>query len=540
MPIENEKKVTGPGIRTWQFAKPLLDDKHKICLISLRDRSAYFEDKPKSFNKIKSFEYHSLSEDKFKDMRFIQNLTHNFRPDCIISISSFLVSKVAAEIKISKPIWFDRGDLMAEAQLRSYNNRDDAIPREFYKLEKSILSRGDVFSAVSFSQKCAVIGRLGGAGRLNRRTLGYEFVHVIPCGVDKERYQKREAMLRGKVVNQDDFVVLWSGGYNTWSDVDTLFKGLEAAISKNKRIKFVSTGGSIDVQDDFTYKRFLNLIQKSKYKERFIMLGWLPFHNLPEIYLKSDLGLNIDKNCYETLLGSRHRLLDWMKAGLPFITTTPSEFTKLLCNYKLAFGMESGDSNMLARLILEHSKNRRRLKHHSLRLKRFVNQNYTYEDTTLPLRRWVEKPACSPDKLHTNGNYGRSPVLLKNVDSLDEQEYKKMEKELEETKKHAANLQSINSNLKQHAANLEAERDSFKQHAANLEAERDSLKQHAANLEAERDSLNNQLQHLQIQLKEMQSEIDKLKIENNAIRDSLQKIYSNRLYKIIKKLNLII
>ena len=43
--------------------------------------------------------------------------------------------------------------------------------------------------------------------------------------------------------------MLWSGGYNLWTDVDTLFRGLEAAMARNPKVHFLSTGGAIDGTD---------------------------------------------------------------------------------------------------------------------------------------------------------------------------------------------------------------------------------------------------------------------------------------------------
>jgi hypothetical protein len=41
LPFENDKKVYGTGIRTWQLASPLLEDGHHVCLVTYAIRSAY-------------------------------------------------------------------------------------------------------------------------------------------------------------------------------------------------------------------------------------------------------------------------------------------------------------------------------------------------------------------------------------------------------------------------------------------------------------------------------------------------------------------
>ena len=58
--------------------------------------------------------------------------------------------------------------------------------------------------------------------------------------------------MRGRLVPEDAFVVLWSGGYNVWSDIETLLQGLEKAMDEQPSIHFLSTGGAISGHDDAT------------------------------------------------------------------------------------------------------------------------------------------------------------------------------------------------------------------------------------------------------------------------------------------------
>ena len=53
---------------------------------------------------------------------------------------------------------------------------------------------------------------------------------MIPCGLVDEPAEETgpsDPIVRGRHVPEGAFIVLWSGGYNVWSDVDTLFAGLE-------------------------------------------------------------------------------------------------------------------------------------------------------------------------------------------------------------------------------------------------------------------------------------------------------------------------
>src|ERR1044071_5210539 len=72
-----------------------------------------------------------------------------------------------------------------------------------------------------------------------------------------------------------------------------------------------------------------------------------------------------------------------------------------------------------------------------------------------------------------------------------------IQKERDELRQHATNLEIDRQEVKQHAANLERERDELRQHATNLEVDRQEVKQHAANLERERDELRHHASKLE-------------------------------------------
>ena len=119
----------------------------------------------------------------------------------------------------------------------------------------------------------ALIGELGLAGRLNAATDGHELVSVIPCGVEEDDYVHKTRVFRGIDVDEDAFVVLWSGGFNTWTDIETMFEALIYAMECDPSIHFVATGGQIDGHDEKTYPRFVKMIENSGFKDRFVLKG---------------------------------------------------------------------------------------------------------------------------------------------------------------------------------------------------------------------------------------------------------------------------
>lgn len=456
LPFENEP-VSAPAFRTWQFIKPLVEDGHAIYLLAARDPAPGIGDDFERITEEKGFTYHALSHRKFMRLENIQEISDQFAPDCLISISSYSTSRQAAELKTDRPIWFDRTDLMAEAQLKSSLDGNDDYLFHFWEVEQMVLARGDIFSTISNPQRFALVGRLGGAGRLNRKTLGYEFVHAIPCGIEEEtgKTETREPRLRGKRAGRDDFLVLWSGGYNTWTDVETLFSGLEKAMSRDARIKFVSAGGAIPGQDEVTYAKFLKLIEQSAHRDRFLMLGWLKSGELPSLYAESDLGINVDKNCYEVVLGSRQRLLEMIRAGLPILTTIGGEFVAELSRKELAFSFPQGDAGALADMIADLAPAREEREKRAGSARTWILENFNFSRTAEPLREWVRRPLRAPDR-------ERGPVKTQDDQPGEDEPGRRWENpgmdyvvNLRNLESHNKNLESHNKNLEMHSRNLE-------------------------------------------------------------------------------------
>ncbi len=409
LPFENDKKVYGTGIRTWQFARPLLEKGHELCLVTYAIQSAYpdgfiSENQEEYAYEGKRFRYHCLSQGDFEDTGQIQKIYEDFSPDCLIGCT-FYPSDMAARLlsriktKARVPFWADLfGHVMAEAQARAFMDEDDSALFHYWNGEYGILTEADIFSCVSKRQSYALVGELGAAGRLNRHSSGYEFTHVIACGMPQEEYRHEKIVFRGKgKIAKDDFVILWTGGYNTWTDIDTLFEALTEAMSKNPSIFFVSTGGEIPEQDVKTYPRFLSLIEDSPFKERFLMNGWIDGRDVPNYYFEADVGINIDKDIYEVKLGSKNRILDWMRADLLTLSSDVCELTEIIRENGLGLTFRPKDAKDLAAKILTSAADKDRLKDLAKKAGIYARKNFSFEKTTEKLCQWAQEPHFSPD-----------------------------------------------------------------------------------------------------------------------------------------------
>ncbi len=416
LPFENDRKVYGTGIRTWQFLEPLIRNGHKICACNYAIPSAYPEDFKSMYqenfiyegsNGISyKFDYNILKKDDFENIDILKEIFFKFEPECIIGCSfypSFIAAKLISfagpQLK-AIPFWADLfGHVMAEAQARAFMDDDDGCLFHYWHSEYSTIITADIFSSVSDRQAYALVGELGAAGRLNKYTSGYDFVNTIPCGMPVEKFVHKKNVIRGKNgISDDDFVILWTGGYNTWTDVDTLFEGLVLSMEKNPKIKFVSTGGEIPEQDLKTYPRFISMIEHSKFAGNFMMNGWIAGEDVPNYFFEADIGINIDKNIYEVRLGSKSRILDWMRAGLAVLSSNVCELTEIMEREKIGYTFKSGDAKDLNEKIIYLASHQDEVKKTGIKGRDFGRRQFSFDITTKALQQWVYSPLFAPDK----------------------------------------------------------------------------------------------------------------------------------------------
>lgn len=411
LPESGTVYLSGPANRTWHFVKPLINRGHSITLICLNS-----DDKA-----IPSFSKRDLSEkfgaplviyncsyESFINIEKVNEIVNEVAPDAVIGTASILPSYIASHFADKYPFWADFfGCPIAEIQSKSEVYNDDQSDSDLFhvwKMMKKILDNADKFSSVSNRHKHSIIGQLAMEGRLNRFSAGYDFIHSMPCAFDIHNESMntytpdKPSYIRGIKTNKNDFLVYWSGFYNTWMDEETLFYGLESAIKTNPRIKYISTGGGITGYNEKSYKKFCELVNNSHVKDNFILLGWVDAELIPQCYQECDLGINIDRFTYEGTLGSRNRIIHFLKAGLPVLSTNITELTEDLSRNNLIHTFEIGNCKDLSLKLTELAENKFLLLRNIDNAKDFVSMEYNFENCVKDFLKFADQPEFSPDK----------------------------------------------------------------------------------------------------------------------------------------------
>ncbi len=397
LPFENTIQSYGPGIRTWQMAYSLAKAGHEVHLLAMRIPGTYQAGDSDGAEVRDGVHIERVSDAEFFDPGVLATRLARIEPEAVVGATMY-GSHILAKSEPKVPFWADQfGHVMAEAQAKAFLEKANWPLAHFWNLLQPILMRCDRMSVVSERQRWAAVGELGLVGRLTHQNCGFELTSEMPCALVPTDSPEVKPVLRGSVIPDDAFIVLWSGGYNVWSDVDTLFQALESAMEKEPRIHFVSTGGEIGGHDETTYRRFEEHIAASQFRERFHLQGWVRAELVPSYQAEADVGVLSEIPMYEGQLGSKNRIVQWMGCGLPVVYNRVGDLGNLLSRRELGLTFAVGDASGMADQILWAAQHPGELQETASRAESYTREELSFEATTRDLVEWAASPSYAPD-----------------------------------------------------------------------------------------------------------------------------------------------
>ncbi len=435
-----DAKIEAAHYRTWQFLEPILQDGHQVHLCAGAPGESI--ENPPIPAEWSNLSYAPISFGERGWIKELQAEHDAFQPDCIVAVN-FYHCLYTTRLKTGKPIWMDiYGDILTIMQASCFRAQSDRGMSTTIGFMRQALRQGDVFSGCGLPQQHMLAGEIAMSGRLGRTTFGYDFARtILPGSPPKQSLTSAEISTNGQALNgqqangqqanqvngqnkddsqlepvhgaddefmkrvgieANDFVVLWCGGYNTWTDVDTLFNALESAMGKDLTVRYVSVGANSYEAPDNVYTRLLGMIENSPHKDRFSMMGWQPWTEIPTYYRHSAVGINIDALHYETIYGTRTRLVEMIAAGLPVITSLGAELSYMLEHHGAARTFEVGDWQTLADQIIALSSDPELRDQLAEKALTYATDGLSFYKTTEPVRNWVANPTLAPDKTSTS------------------------------------------------------------------------------------------------------------------------------------------
>jgi glycosyltransferase involved in cell wall biosynthesis len=421
-PAEPQFAVTAPGARTWQMARTialgmqpaagLLSPPH-IIIVGLEAARRETGDPTISLKllgdagRVVDATYIPLSIDDYREAGTTGKAGTFTLPDDIHavvgtgSVQPYSTAAAFATLR-NAPLWLDVfGDPLAEIQTQAEVHADDEEAAgqqqvHGWKLFLDGLLRADAFSALSTRQRFAIIGQLGAAGRLNQFTARDNFVHSIPYGLFPDEVPNLPSGARRGA--GATFTIMWSGSFNTWMDVDVLLSGFLKASSQNPRLRLTVVGGRIPGYNDASYDKFVSGVRAANAESIVQLMDWQPLGRMRELYGNCNVGLSIDRFSYEAVLGSRTRIVNFLAAGKPVLSTVLTELTEDLADKGYIIPFQLGSADDFAKVLEDTALRASDLATLGEECQAYVLARYDGRNLGKPLIDWIKNPAASPDR----------------------------------------------------------------------------------------------------------------------------------------------
>ncbi len=221
------------------------------------------------------------------------------------------------------------------------------------------LARGDFFLCASARQRNFWLGQLAAVGRLNPRNYDEDhtltsLIDVAPFGLPAEAPSHTEAVLKGVIpgIGPDDEVILWGGGIYNWFDPLTLIRAIDMLRSRRPSVRLFFLGMAhpnpeVPSMRMATEARGLAGELGLVGTHVFFNDGWVPYARRQSYLLEADVGVSTHLDHLETAFSFRTRVLDYIWAALPVVTTEGDALADLVSSEGLGLTVPAGDTKAL-------------------------------------------------------------------------------------------------------------------------------------------------------------------------------------------------
>jgi len=342
--------MAGPGIRYWEFAKQL-SKAHEVILLTPN--------------------LSSLSHSQFQLLqRTKHTLTSSLQQADVVVTQGYLYA-LAPLMRLDKPLVVDLYDPLPIELLAHHSHLPLSAAQlsQSYCIErtKMLLQRGDFFLYSNERQRDYWLGMLTAAGRVNHQQYQKDsnfskLFGCVPYGIPDERPVHTKSVLRGgdTIFSETDTIVLWGGGLWKWFDPCSVIRAIGEIAQTRRDIKLVflaarrpktdSTGINIAYSTDEAIELSRQLGLYNRYV--FLNSDWVPYTERQNYLLEANIGISTHFENLETRFSFRTRLLDYLWAELPIITTGGDYLSELVKQHQLGLVVAPSDVRQIKDAIL--------------------------------------------------------------------------------------------------------------------------------------------------------------------------------------------
>ncbi len=385
------EKMAGPGIRAWQIALAL-SEHHPVELATTSrcsTSSPEFEVSHADAADLRRLE-------AWCDVLVVQGYALNDHPSLTES------SKVMV-VDLYDPFHLETLEHTRHLGARAR----DRIVRGAVDVVNHQCARGDFFLCASERQRDFWLGQLGALGRINPATYDHDetlraLLAVVPFGVPDRPPRTDARMLKGVVpgIGPDDKVVLWGGGIYNWLDPLTLVRAMDKLRARVPEARLFFLGlrhpqmpAMRAVAETKELAAALGLVGSSV----FFNEDWVAYDEREGFLMDADVGVSTHLEHVETQFSFRTRVLDYLWAGLPVVTTRGGTLADRIEAAGAGIGVPPEDPDALEEalyVLLTDADARARAREGCERLA----QDFRWSRVLEPLVAFCRAPTRAPDR----------------------------------------------------------------------------------------------------------------------------------------------
>lgn len=288
--------------------------------------------------------------------------------------------------------------------------------------QRYALATGNAFICASERQRDFWLGMLGALGRVD--LLAYredrnlrKLIDVVPFGLPAEPPSSSGSVLKGIYpgIREQDRVLLWAGGIWNWFDPLTVIRAVERISQTRDDVKLLFLGlKHPQVPQMAMADRAIELARSSGLLDRFVFFnaGWVPYEARQSFLLEADLGVSAHFDTLETRFSFRTRVLDYLWAGLPTITTRGDVLADLVAERNLGRAVDFEDVDGWVRAIEELPDDEgeyRRIRENI----RVISPEFAWSKVVAPLVRLAQVSGSHVDARRSTTGMSVDDVLLR-------------------------------------------------------------------------------------------------------------------------------
>jgi glycosyltransferase involved in cell wall biosynthesis len=269
------------------------------------------------------------------------------------------------------------------------------------------IRRGDRFLCASNRQRDFWLGHLAAAGRINELTYAASpdleaLITVVPFGVEDRAPKGAEPVLRGVApgVGADDLIVMWGGGIYDWFDPLTLLRALDRVRVRVPSVKLFFAGmrhPNPEVGETAMARETRALSDELGLTGSHVIFNdWVEYDARERYLLEADVAVSTHFEHIETAFSFRTRVLDYLWASLPVVTTRGDEIGEVVTRAGAGLAVPPADVDALEAALLTLLEDPE-LRARSAAASGALARDYRWSVVLEPLLAFCRAPVRAPD-----------------------------------------------------------------------------------------------------------------------------------------------